>query len=71
MPVLANFGKLRRVTKVIYMLGTISGLGVTSGLVAAGWPVDWISSAFQLGQYVFDAYFIAFIDAVNFGTLCF
>lgn len=71
MPVLADFGKLRLVTKAIYMLGAVSGLGVTSGLVAAGWPVDWGNTAIQLGQYVFDAYFIAFIDAVNFGTLCF
>ena len=71
MPELADISKLCLVTKAMYILGTASGLGVTSGLLAASWPVDWLSSVSQLGQYVFDAYFIVFVDAVNFGTLCF
>ena len=64
MPDFANVGKLFFVTKAIYIVGG------TSGVAAAAWPTDWFSSASQVAQYVFDAYFIAFVDAVNFGTLC-
>ena len=65
MPSFADFGNICFVTKAIYILGA------TSGVAAVSTPVDWLSSASRVGQYVFDAYFIAFIDAVNFGTLCF
>jgi hypothetical protein len=65
LPSFVDFGKLCSVTKAIYILGA------TSGVAAISAPVDWLSSASRVGQYVFDAYFIAFIDAANFGTLCF
>tara|TARA_B100000686_G_C16210302_1_gene675069 strand:- start:324 stop:497 length:174 start_codon:yes stop_codon:yes gene_type:complete len=56
---------LSTVTKTIYILGA------TSGIAAVGWPLDWFSSAPAIAQFVFDAYFINFVDAVNFSTLCF
>jgi hypothetical protein len=56
---------LRTVTKTIYILGA------TSSITAVGWPLDWFSSAPAIAQFVLDAYFINFLDAVNFGTLCF
>tara|TARA_A100001037_G_C15152091_1_gene640030 strand:- start:8157 stop:8318 length:162 start_codon:yes stop_codon:yes gene_type:complete len=52
-------------TKAIYILGA------TSGVATASWPLDWFSSVSTIAQFVFDAYFISFMDAVNFGTLCF
>lgn len=52
------------------MLKAVYVLGGVSGVATAAAPVDWEGSVLRAAQYVFDAYFIAFIDAVSFGTLC-
>ncbi|MBS38101.1 MAG: hypothetical protein CMO26_19510 [Thiotrichales bacterium] len=59
------------VTILWFMTKAIYILGATSGVATASWPLDWFSSVSTIAQFVFDAYFISFMDAVNFGTLCF
>ena len=59
-----HFDKLGNMLKAAYVLSGVSGVAT----VAA--PVDWEGPVLRVAQYVFDAYFIAFIDAVSFGTLC-
>lgn len=56
---------------MVAMTKVLLASGAASGVMAATWPLDWYGSAARVAQFVFDAYFVAFIDAVNFGTLCF
>lgn len=52
------------------MLKTVYVLGGVSGVATVAAPVDWEGSVLRAAQYAFDAYFIAFINAVSSGTLC-
>lgn len=47
----------------------LGGASVAAAVVAAG--MDPGGSISRVARHVFDSYFIAFFDAVNFGTLCF
>ena len=45
--------------------------GALAVAAAAAFHVDLGGLASRVARSVFDSYFIAFFDAVNFGTLCF
>lgn len=53
------------------MLKAVLMAGASTGAVVALSSNQWADAAVGVGQYVLDAYFIAFVDAVSFGTLCF
>ena len=47
----------------------LGGASVVAAVAAFG--MDLGGSISRVARHVFDSYFIAFFDAVNFGTLCF
>ena len=51
------------------MLKAAYAIGGVSGVATVAAPVDWGGSVLRATQHVFDAYFIAFINAASFGTL--
>ena len=47
----------------------LGGASVVAAVAASGMDLEGPVS--RVARHVFDSYFIAFFDAVNFGTLCF
>lgn len=47
----------------------LGGAAVVAAVAASG--MDPGGPVSRVARHVFDSYFIAFFDAVNFGTLCF